>query len=315
MEINYIILAHKGPQQLARMLEKLVAPETYFYIHIDKDVDIYPFRKELRHFRNTFFLTGDQRISAVWADVGIVLATLYCIKQIIADKRKGYCVLISGQDYPIKSAACIDEFFSRHYGTNFIEGHPIPPYDTIEHCSRRINRYKINLSKRREDYLIFPSVYDSEFYKKKNYQTFRVLAKRKSIGSCLTVLSKTLVKRKFPSYIQPYKGSQWWALPMETIHLIDDFLHRHPGYLRYHRYTFAPDEIFFQSIIFSMIDRESIHEDITYANWRLNKSGPLILKEMDLREIIENSSTKLFARKFDVDIDSKILDLIDRENL
>jgi hypothetical protein len=315
MHINYIILAHTKPQQVARLLERLVTCDTRFYIHIDKEVDIYPFRKELGHIPNTFFLTGDQRVSSIWADISIVQATLYCMKQIMADKRKGYCVLISGQDYPIKSTAYIDTFFTRQYGINFIEGFPILPTDIHEQSTRRINRYKINLSKKREDYLMFPSIYDREFYKKKNFKEFLMVAKRKNIASCLAILPKTLIKRKFPSYLQPFKGSQWWALPIETIHFIDDFIQQHPGYLRYHRHTFAPDEIFFHSIIYSMFNKERIRDQVTYANWKLNKTGPLLLKEMNFSEIINAGGAKLFARKFDMDVDPKILDLIDRETL
>ncbi|HTI92566.1 MAG TPA: beta-1,6-N-acetylglucosaminyltransferase, partial [Puia sp.] len=85
MELNYIILAHKSPRQLARLLEKLTTRESRFYIHIDKDVEIYPFRKEIGHFSNVVFLADEQRISAVWADFGMVQATINCMQQIIAD--------------------------------------------------------------------------------------------------------------------------------------------------------------------------------------------------------------------------------------
>lgn len=315
MDINYIILAHKRPQQVARMLERLTSQQTRFYIHIDKDVEICPFKKELRNFSNTFFLTGDQRIPALWGDYGMVQATLNCMKQIIADKRKGYCVLMSGQDYPIKNTSFINDFFTRQYGTNFIQGHPILPSDCPEQGARRINRYKVNLSNSRNDYLIFPSIYDREFYRKFNFKSFLTLAKRGGIRPCLSLLPKTLMKRSFPSYVQPYKGSQWWALPMETIYFIIEFIRQHPDYPAYHRYTFAPDEIFFQSIIFSMFTNTRIHEEVTYVNWPHNNSSPLILKEMNFDEVLDEGYTKLFARKFDVEVDSKILDLIDRENL
>jgi hypothetical protein len=315
MEINYIILAHKGPLQIARLLEKLFTRESRFYIHIDKDVEIHPFRKELGHFCNVFFLSDEKRISAVWADFGMVQATINCIQQIIADQRKGYCVLMSGQDYPIKSGAYIHEFLSRQYGINFIQGCPILPSECAEQGVRRINRYKINLSNTRNDILVFPSIFDKEFYGKPNFKSFLTLAKRKSIVSCLEILPKTLKKRRFPSYIQPYKGSQWWALPIETIHFIDDFINGHPDYLAYHFYTFAPDEIFFQSIIHSMLDKVRIHEEVTYVSWPPDNYSPLLLKEIDFDEVMERGRDKLFARKFDIEIDSKILDLIDRENL
>lgn len=316
MEINYLVLAHKGPLQMARLLEKLVSPQSNFYIHIDKDVDICPFKKELGHYSNIFFLSGNQRISAVWADIGMVHATINCMRQVIEHQRTGYCVLISGQDYPIKDSQYRTEFLSKQYGINFIQGHPILPTGCPEHGSRRINRYKINLSKTRNDLLVFPSIYDREFYRKFTFKSFLTLAKRKNVKACLELIPKTLQKRRFPSYLRPWSGSQWWALPIETIYLIENFIKEHPDYLTYHQYTFAPDEIFFQSIIFSLVSSDLIREEITYVNWSQNTNGPLLLQEMNFEEIItQGANNKLFARKFDIDIDSRILDLIDRESL
>lgn len=313
MEINYIILAHKSPLQLARLLEKLTTRESRFYIHIDKDVELQPFRNQLGHLNNVFFLPDEKRISAIWADFGMVQATLNGMRQIVADRRKGYCVLLSGQDYPIKSSICINEFFIRQYGVNFIQACPILPSENPEQGSRRITRYKVNLSKTRNDILVFPSIFDKEFYGELNFQSLVYLAKRKSLASCLELLPATLRKRRFPSYVQPYKGSQWWALPIETIQFIDDFIKHHPDYLSYHRYTFAPDEIFFQSIIHSQVDKARIREELTYVSWPPDNSSPLLLKETDFEEIMEKGRDKLFARKFDMEIDPGILDLIDRE--
>ncbi|MDF2188470.1 beta-1,6-N-acetylglucosaminyltransferase [Paraflavitalea sp. CAU 1676] len=316
LEINYLILAHKGPRQMARMFEKLETGCSNFYIHIDKDVDIAPFKKELNHYANVYFLQEEQRVSAIWADIGMVQATINCMRQVIAHQRTGYCVLISGQDYPIRSTQYRSEFLTAQYGINFVQGHPILPDGCPELGSRRINRYKVNLSKSRNDLLVFPSIYDREFYRKFTFKSFLTLAKRRDIKACLELIPKTLQKRKFPAYLQPFSGSQWWALPMETIYLIENFIHEHPDYLSYHQYTFAPDEIFFQSIIYSLVNSDLIREEITYVNWSQNTNGPLLLQEEHFEEIIcQGGNNKLFARKFDIDLDSRILDLIDRESL
>jgi hypothetical protein len=312
MNISYIILAHKGPKQVARLIEKLITNHSYFYIHIDKDVDVYPFRKELSHLSNVFFLAAELRRSALWADVGMVQATINCIKLITAHQRSGYCVLLSGQDYPIKSTAYINNFFKSHYGVNFIQGYPITPFVPADEGSIRIHRYKINLSSVRNDILIFPSVYDRDFYKKATVQSFLALRQRKSISSCLKVLSTTFQKRTFPSYLKPYKGSQWWALPIETLFLIEHFIEQHPDYLDYHLYTFAPDEIFFHSIIFSLIDKKFIRDEVTYVEWPGNNMGPLLMQESNINTVLGQGDGKLFARKFDMEVDARILDMIDR---
>lgn len=55
MEINYIILAHKNPQQVLRLIDRLNTFQCNFYIHIDKGVDIAPFIIAFSNLKNVFF--------------------------------------------------------------------------------------------------------------------------------------------------------------------------------------------------------------------------------------------------------------------
>jgi hypothetical protein len=43
MKIAHLVLAHKNPQQLERMLEALDHPQCDFFIHLDKKADISQF--------------------------------------------------------------------------------------------------------------------------------------------------------------------------------------------------------------------------------------------------------------------------------
>ena len=73
-----------------------------------------------------------------------------------------------------------------------------------------------------------------------------------------------LKKRKFPTYLTAYGGSQWWALPMDLLKFILEFLETNPDYIKYHRFTHVPDEIFFHSIISSNFPISRIKSSITY---------------------------------------------------
>ena len=64
-----------------------------------------------------------------------------------------------------------------------------------------------------------------------------------------------------------------------------------------------------------MLDKARIREEVTYVSWTSDDYRPLVLKEINFDEVMEKGRDKLFARKFDVEIDCRILDLIDRENL
>ena len=45
MRLNYLILAHKNPEQLARMIERLNGENIFFFVHIDADIDIISYKK------------------------------------------------------------------------------------------------------------------------------------------------------------------------------------------------------------------------------------------------------------------------------
>ena len=55
--------------------------------------------------------------------------------------------------------------------------------------------------------------------------------------------------RVFPNYVKPYGGSSLSSLTPETIKCILDFVNDHPDYIKFHEYSFCPDEIFFQTIL------------------------------------------------------------------
>ena len=78
MQINYIILAHRYPKQLRRLIQKLTTPEAFFYVHIDKNTSIDLFAKELADLPNISFV-GDRK-QGIWGDIGIVNATMNALK-------------------------------------------------------------------------------------------------------------------------------------------------------------------------------------------------------------------------------------------
>lgn len=317
MEINYIILAHKNPQQLLRLVDRLTTPNCNFYIHIDKGVNIAPFTKALSKNINIFFSTDSHREYGTWGDLGIVKATIAILSQIVKDNRSGYCVLLSGQDYPLQNNDFIIDFFGTNYGTNFMDIFPLP-YKIgwgIDGGLNRLVQYKINISTKRMDFIQLPSLFDKSFYKKQTIGKLKRLIKSKQFSG----LSKLFLKRRLPKNIKPYGGSQWWALPIETVKEILNFINSKPKYLSYHEDTLLPDEIFFHSILMFIKEKNEnvmIKASITYVNWERKKSSlPVTFTKDDMSELKMKSENKLFARKFDNDLDSDILDLIDNELL
>ena len=309
MEISYIILAHKEPVQLRRLVTRLMAPDIYIYIHIDSSVVIAPFKEALNEHNKVFFLNDHQRRPGTWGDIGIVQGTLNAITKILQDQRNGYCVLLTGQDYPIHSSEKLKDFLQRKQGTHFIDIFKLPgAWKGL--AAERLDRYKINKSSKRGHFTLLSSVFDKDFYKITTLGQINYLRKNGRIKEVLNMLQK----RRFPSYLEAYGGSVYWALPIETIDYIKSFVDNHPDYLAYHQYTLCADEIFFHSIIMNLHQNKNfrIEPSLTYANWEPREGPkPATFVASDFEELKEASKNKFFARKFDITKDTEILDFID----
>lgn len=311
MTLNYIILVHKNPVQLKRMILSLSAWHSKFYVHVDKKADIQSFRNELEGIPNVVFIAEEMRCEGQWGSFGLVEATLNSLREIISDNRKGYCILLSGQDYPLKSKDDIYEFFRKRSEKDFITTWPMPkdPWWPLPDGMERLSRYKFQKSASRYDFVLFPSFFERKFYSVFFIAEFLKLVVRGHFSFIYNLFRK----RRFPPYLRPYGGEQWFALRTETVKMMLNFVVGHPDYVKYHADTLVPDEVFLQSIIRHVIpDEADIYPSVTYANWeRPNTVLPVTFTEDDFEELKTQPEGKLFARKFDMELDTKILDRLD----
>lgn len=138
-----------------------------------------------------------------------------------------------------------------------------------------------------------------------NYRWFRFLGRDIRVPR----LSKNL-----PYNMHPYGGPAWFCLPKRHADYVLDFVSRHPKIVGFYKRSHIADEMFFQTIIMnSPLKDEVMNKDEWYIDWSRSRNGhPPILTKADLPSLL--ASGKLFARKFDVTVDSEVLDLIDKEN-
>ena len=112
MKIAHLILAHKNPAQLERLLDVLDHPDFTFFIHLDKKTDITAF-KYLGKRKNILFVKKRAKIN--WAGYGTIQATLNGFLEIIPGNYD-YINVISAQDFPIKPANYIYQYINDRKG-------------------------------------------------------------------------------------------------------------------------------------------------------------------------------------------------------
>ena len=127
MKIAYVILAHKLPEQLVRLVKKLYTDNTSFLIHIDKKTDKETFKRmeePLREYKNVHFL---KQYVVRWGTFSQVQATLEGVRMALDTRLEfDYMVLLTGQDYPIKSNEYIQKFFEESNGKSYLEYFSLP---------------------------------------------------------------------------------------------------------------------------------------------------------------------------------------------
>src|SRR5512133_3964658 len=117
LHIAYIISAYKNPEQLIRLILRLCTEQTTFLVHVDKKADREVYNKIVegtKHLPNVHFL---KRYDCYWGEFGHVQASLEGIRELRKQKISfDYVFLLTGQDYPIKTNAQIQDFLQYHKG-------------------------------------------------------------------------------------------------------------------------------------------------------------------------------------------------------
>jgi len=283
MKISYLIFVHKNFAQIQRLISNLNDEGVNFFIHISETGDaVYQECTEgFADFPNVHFIKN--RFKIWWGTFSLVDAILSSVREIVysgVDYER--LVLLSGQDYPIKSNEFIRSFFIRNSDKNYIEYFSLSAPNKWTNASGYFND-----KQRIENY----------------YFTYR------SKVICIPV------KRKLPYSFTPYGGSLWWNLNKECIEYMIGFIENAHKFIDFMKHTYIPDEVFFQTLLLNSPMRSTIvNTDLRYINWeKANPTPPAVLMSEDFDTL--SASTALFARKFDMDHDPKIFDLVDQNLL
>jgi len=273
-----IIVMHQYPGLAERLIKALRHQQFDFYLHLDKKVNILPF-EYLATLPNTRFVINRKKVN--WAGYSQLEAIGASLEAILSSGRSYDCInLLSGQDYPIKPTGDIYAFFEAHPGYSFLSSET-PPSPWWDEAIRRITRYHL---------------IDYRFKGKHRLEN---------------LLSLMLPERQFPLPMKLYGGplAAYWTLSADAAVYLHQFLAEGRHRL-FFKHTWAPDEFLVNTILMNSRFRDHIIDDnYRYIDRSCGGAHPKILTMADLPQL--QNSNRLFARKFDMSIESRVLDSID----
>lgn len=281
MKVAHLILAHKAPAQLERLVRALVHPQADCFIHLDRKADLQAFAT-LANLPGVQFI--HHQFDVRWGGYSLTQAALAGMREILqAPVAYELINLISGEDYPIKPLATIHEFWDQQPGRSFLE-YEADGSAWWQANKRRATQYHL-----------------TEFSFPGRHLAERVL--------------NLLLPRRQPPLPRLYGGNMggWYTLSRAAAEYVVAYVDAHPRLRRYARLTWGSDEFLMQSILLnSPLAATVINNNLRYIDWSAGGSSPRVLTQADLPALL--ASPRLFARKFDIERDAAVLDALDQAN-
>jgi hypothetical protein len=280
MKIAYLFFAYKNPRLIQKTIQHLSCDDSGFFVHIDAKCDLAGFAAIKGD--NIFFT--NTRLPVYWGEFSGVRAIQLLMQQALAQAHAyDYLVLLSGSEFPLKSRDYIHSFFEANRGTEFISMVKMPSVEAGKPISR-INTLRVQ--SRQPVRRLF----------------FRILAR---VGFAQRDY------RKYLGNLEPYSGHTWWALTRQASEYILDFDRSNPHVAGFFENTFAPEEMFFHTILGNSPFKSRTRRNLVYEDWSARGSHPAMIDEQHIASFAAQekvalqdaygSGEVLFARKFSDD--------------
>lgn len=237
MRIAHLVLAHTSPRQVEELVKKLTYPTTDFYIHVDGHRTVTEYTTILSA-TNIYFV--QKRVQVIQGAYSTVQAILNAFEEIIASGiQYDYINLLSGQDYPLKEASFIHQYFALHHGKQFMEFNSI--CDSHPEWVLHVTKYHfINYN--------VPGKYKLE-----------------------RLVNKLLPLRRVPNNMELVGYSLSFAITLPAVKYIVYYLNDTPEVIQFFKLSWSPDKFIFQTILYNSVFKK----DMVNNNLRwIAGSGP-----------------------------------------
>lgn len=270
--IGYFILLHRFPDQFKRMFRAIYAPGNSYVIHVDKGSGA-EFAADIAEFLKPYHgVAIIESKKALWGGYSLVDAELRGMAKLLAMSSSWtHYINLSGQDFPLKSQAYIRDFLRANPRRQYI---------------RALDQRAI-----RPDTL-----------NRVSHMFVEALGR----------MFRTPVPRPFLKGATPFIGTQWKVVTRSFC----QFAVHHPSadrFKTFYRRSFIPDEAFFQTLMMNSPNQgEVMNDDLRTIDWVPDgeiKLRPRTFVTADALRL--TLSPDLFARKFDMNEDAMIFDLIE----
>lgn len=281
----YLIMAHTQPELLKKLLMLLDDERNDIYLHIDSKAKDFPM-EEAAALVTKAKCIFTERTNVKWGSYSQIHCEMVLLKEAVKSEH-AYYHLLSGMDLPIKSQDEIHSFFEAYEGLEFVD-EDLP----------QINEAALSRVR-----------YSHRFYGKAG-SVKDVFGALETKGQQLLGVDRT---KKYSDIIFQ-KGRNWFSITHGLAKLV---IEKESWIREVFGQSVCGDELFLQTVARNSPFAKQICNpntmpeipDTRYIDWkRGSNNNPYIFREGDYEEL--KNAGGLFARKFDLNVDKKIVDKI-----
>ena len=216
--LGVVVLAHEHLERTAQVARWLGDQGARVVVHVDR---AHKRHDDLIGHHPNVDWCGVRRVH--WGTWSVVDATLHAAERLLATQPDvTHVCLISGDSIPIKPLETLSDFLARNPATDFIESVSVTEASWV----------RDGLEQERFS-LFFPAPW------KRRKWLFDALVRVQRLAG---------VQRKVPDDLAPHIGGQWWCLTRKTLTAILGSKRRE-RYRRFFKYSWIPDEAYFQTLV------------------------------------------------------------------
>lgn len=321
--VAILILAHKNQQQIDRLIKTLDFPYFDLFIHIDKRYGDISKLVALENDRRIFFIKNREK--GYLNTYSLVDITLKLMKTAKSRFNYKYYIILSAQDYPIKSNKYIYDFLMNSYPQEFID------YTIVEKGAWCENWGNVAFQQSSRKTIF--DIIGHKYYFSKIGSILRAPVKL-VIDKFLTITNGKpidLIKKLGFDYAA---GSHFSMLTDKSVDHILDIIKSEEGkqLISIFKFSPTPEESFFQTVLsttdielrkkkvpkftyqdllITRMDRDYLYRFIFDYKDGVSSGHPYSLSINEF-SLLKNANS-LFARKFDINHNNEIFNLIDKE--
>lgn len=283
----FLLGLYQNPDYAATLVESLRGERSNIYVHINP-LYLHDFKDFMVHYTKVDDVQVIHTQPTKWGGYSLLRQILDLLRLAMQDESNGYFHMLTGQDILIKPLADLYQFFDANGEWNYLSYGK----DQIHNPQKG---YLLGLNRSQYYHLFDLLNYRGNMFHR---QLEKYFVKAQQLFQ---------FKRKwpFPNY---YQGSGWFSLNRMAVTEIMDWLQVNHKVVEY---TFAPDEVIFQSILLnSKTDKHVINDNLRFILWdnQGEVGSPKILTEQHFDQI--KRSHCFFARKIHPVKSKQLIELI-----